>query len=79
MKNLEAQSPEKFNGVEVTYNEDASRRKSIEINDLVDGKLVTKHISISAGTVTVNPTSKRGLYHRLKKNLEQTKNESKGE
>jgi len=69
MKNLAAQNPDRVLA-DVAYTEDQSRRKTITVQDMdKDGQLVEKVIPISAGTVSVNPSSKRGLYNHLKKSL----------
>jgi len=69
LKNLAKQNPDKVLP-DVAYTEDPTKRKMLTVKDMdKDGQLVDKEIAISAGTVSVNPSSKRGLYNHLKKCL----------
>ena len=72
LKNLQKQNP---NLPEVNYLENERNRKTVAVENIdpSTGKLVTNNIVISAGTVTVNLKSIRGVYLRLKKDLEKTK------
>lgn len=73
LKNLAQLNPQGNHSEQsTTYSENKQNRKTVTVEDLHEGEMITKTIPIAAGTISVNPTCRRGLYKRLKKGMEES-------
>lgn len=77
MRNLEKMHPDKL-ATDHSYVENEKKRKVIKVEDLdAEGNVVSKKVAVSQGQMTVLPTTKRGLYLHLKRNLHQVETGNK--